>query len=535
MTLPANAAPRAGDDPLADGALADGALADGALPEGVAPVRGPRLPFAPTRRLALVVLAAAPLWLLSGWGWGGAVAAGALALVAVAAAIDAALAPGPAALTLARRLPGVLGLGDAAPAAYVVRARWPRAVRVTVHDRLPRAVRRLPPGAPPPDAALDVAEPPDAARDARHRTAGDDAADDAADDEADDAPLPLVVPADGAPAVAPVTLVGEARGVHALGPVALRVAGPLGLVTRTVRWAGDERVTVAPSIAAVRRFRLLALQHRLRDAGVRQVRRRGGGSTFAALREYAPGDDPRRIDWKATARRQATLVREYTAEQGQTVLVAVDAGRLMTQLVAPRRSRLDAALDAAMVLADVAAQGGDRVGVLVFDDRVRAFVPPTAGAAAVGRIRDALVGVQPSLVESDYATAFRTLAERHRRRSLVVLFTDVIDARASRALLAHVARGAVRHLPLVVALRDDALDAAARPAGAPAAPSPAGDAPAPVLGVYATAAAEELLLAREDALARMRRSGVAVLDVSARAMTAAVVNQYLAIKARGAL
>jgi uncharacterized protein (DUF58 family) len=274
----------------------------------------------------------------------------------------------------------------------------------------------------------------------------------------------------------------------------------------------------------VREVRLLALQHRLRDAGVRRVRRRGGGATFDALREYAPGDDPRRIDWKASARRDALVVREYAAEQGQTVMIAVDAGRLMTQLVSPGRSRFDAALDSAILLADVAAQEGDRVGLVVFDDAVRAFVPPAGGPAAVGRIRDALVGVQPVMLESDYAATFRALAQRHRRRSLVVLFTDVIDARASRALLAHVARGAARHLPLVVALRDDALDAAARPRAA-----------ATPLGVYETAAAEELLLAREDALARMRQTGVAVVDVPARVMAAAVVNRYLELKARSAI
>ncbi|HEY0778093.1 MAG TPA: DUF58 domain-containing protein, partial [Gemmatirosa sp.] len=258
---------------------------------------------------------------------------------------------------------------------------------------------------------------------------------------------------------------------------------------------------------------------------------------------YAPGDDPRRVDWKASARRDTAVVREYQAEQGQTVLLLVDAGRLMTQLVdaappadgRPGRSRFDAALDSALVLADVAARAGDRVGLLVFDDAVRAWVAPAAGAAAVARVREALIPVQPVLLESDYAGAFRVLAERHRRRSLVVVFTDVIDARASRALVAHVARGAARHLPLVVAMRDAALDAAARgtPGDVPNA-SLAGTSGG-TLAVYARAAAEELLLAREEALARMRGAGVSVLDVRADAMTAALVNRYLELKGRGAL
>jgi len=127
------------------------------------------------------------------------------------------------------------------------------------------------------------------------------------------------------------------------------------------------------------------------------------------------------------------------------------------------------------------------------------------------------------MVEPDYAAAFRFLAARQRRRALVVFFTDVIDVRASRALLAYVARSAGRHLVVVVALRNDELVAAASPRAERE------------LALYEAAAAEELIHGREEALERMRRAGVAVLDVSPQSMTAAVVNRYLEIKARGAL
>jgi uncharacterized protein (DUF58 family) len=302
----------------------------------------------------------------------------------------------------------------------------------------------------------------------------------------------------------------------------VRVTGPLGLVVRTFRYAPRDALTVAPSVAGVRRYRLLALQHRLRDAGVRAIRRRGAGTNFAALREYAVGDDPRHVDWKATARRGAMVTREFTVEQGQAVLIAIDAGRLMTQY-AGRLPRFEYALSSALLLADVAAASGDQVGLLVFDDEVRAFVPPARGRLALQRLREALVPVQATMAEPDYAGAFRTLAARHRKRALLVLFTDVIDPRSSQALIAHVTRGGAHHLPLVVALRDDAVVAAAAPGATTSA------------GLYAAAAAEELLAARAEALERMRRAGAAVVDVSPHAMTAAVVNRYLAVKARGAL
>ena len=161
--------------------------------------------------------------------------------------------------------------------------------------------------------------------------------------------------------------------------------------------------------------------------------------------------------------------------------------------------------------------------MLVFDDEVRAFVPAQRGQAALRAVRNALVPVQATLTEPDYAAAFRFLATRQRRRALVVFLTDVIDVRASRALMAHVTRSAARHLVVVVALRNDALHEAASLSSRQEE------------ALYESAAAEELIAARAEALERMRGAGVMVLDVSPAAMTAAVVNRYLEIKARGAL
>ena len=178
-----------------------------------------------------------------------------------------------------------------------------------------------------------------------------------------------------------------------------------------------------------------------------------------------------------------------------------------------------------LVLADVAVRAGDRVGAMVFDDQLRVLVPAQRGSAALQALRTALVPVQPTLVEPDYSTAFRTLALRQRKRALIVLLTDVIDARAARSLLAHLSRGASRHLAVVVALRNEALSGAAA--------LPAVD--AGVAGLYLSAAAEELLTERATALQRMRDAGIVVLDVAPDAMAAAVVSQYLELKARGAL
>lgn len=460
----------------------------------------------PTRRLALLLALAAPVWLISGSTAGMVVAIAATAAVLIAAALDIVRAPAAGAITVERELPATIGLGETTEGVYVLRSHWPRPLRVQVHDRLPAAVARDAAAGHPwslanGGGAVSTDVPPTPRRPA------------------------VLLPAGGtATVVLPVA--GRARGRVALGPVALRVEGALGLVDRVLRPPphGAAELSVAPSVAGIRRYRLLALQRRLRDAGVRQLRRRGQGTSFASLREYAVGDDPRHMDWKATARRGKPIVREYTVEQGQSVILAVDAGRMMTQLAGDGQSRFEHALTAALVLADVAVHSGDQVGLLLFDDEVRAWLPPARGAPALTRLREALVPARATMTEPDYAGAFRTLATRHRKRALVVIFTDVVDERASHALLAHTARGAARHLPLVVALHNDALTAAALP---PAHARPD--------DLYAAAAAEELVQARASALQRMRRAGVSVVDVSPTHMAAAVVNRYLELKGRAAV
>jgi uncharacterized protein (DUF58 family) len=445
----------------------------------VASLRG-AFGYAPTRRLAGAIAAVAPLWLLSGWPAGAALAALAAGAVLLAALLDVALLPSATDVDASREVPETLGVGDHAEARYHLRSHWGRPLFVTLYDELP------------------------------------------ADVLAEREPVELALPARGALELA-FEVHGRVRGDVALGDIALRVRTPIGLVTRTLRYAPGDRVLVAPSLAGVRRFRWLAVHQRLAAAGVRDSRRRGEGRSFSRLRDYVVGDDPRHIDWKATARRGHPITREFTIEQSQTVYVMVDAGRSMTQL-AGAFPRFEYALSSALVLADVASRAGDRVGAMVFDDQLRALVPAQRGAGALHALRTALVPLQPTLVEPDYSAAFRALALRQRKRALLVLLTDVIDARAARSLLAHLTRGASRHLAIVVALRNDALIGAAAPSAA------AGAKP-----MYASAAAEELLAERATALQRMRDAGVVVLDVAPDAMAAAVVSEYLELKARGAL
>ena len=312
------------------------------------------------------------------------------------------------------------------------------------------------------------------------------------------------------------------RGAYAFAGFTARVAGPLGLAERQWRVALATAVRVYPNFRLAARMELLGRRAHLLRTGLHALRRRGEGRTFESLREYVQGDEFRHIDWKATARRQRPMVREYEVERHQNVFLMVDAGRMMTAQLG-ETTKLDAAVNAALLMAHAAVGQGDKVGLLVFADAIQAYLPPRGGTRQIQLILEALCGVRASLVEPDYGLAFRYLAARRIQRALVPVFTDLVDARASARLLRHVAALVPRHLPMLVAIADPALEeyAEARPSG--------------VSTVYRQAVARDLLAERAEALRGITARGGLALDVPPDRLNLAVVNRYLDVKRRGML
>lgn len=312
------------------------------------------------------------------------------------------------------------------------------------------------------------------------------------------------------------------RGRYAFGNLHVRGRSLLGLSYWQRTFPAAENVAVYPNLLEVSRYQYLARTDRLRQGGFRIMHRMGEGTEFESLREYTPDDEFRSIDWKATARRGRPTSRQFEIERSQTVIIMIDAGRMMTAQIG-EMSRLDYAINAALMLAYVASEKDDAVGLLSFADEVKGFVPPGKGHQQVGRITEALYDLQPALVEPDYAAAFGVLHGRARKRALVVCFTDLVDVDASRRLLAHLAALAPHHLPMLITLNDPVLQRAARQA-----PDDSG-------GVYQRAVAGQVLEDREKALGVLRQHGVLVLDTAPEKLTVSAVNEYLNLKARGRL
>jgi uncharacterized protein (DUF58 family) len=310
------------------------------------------------------------------------------------------------------------------------------------------------------------------------------------------------------------------RGAYSFSAVDVRVWRQGGWWVRQFRLPLAAAAAVYPDILAIRRWQLTLRRGVRALPGQRRARPPGAATAPAGLRDYLPGDDVRRISWKATARRDRPVTVELEAERGQQVLVALDCGRLMTA-PAGHLTKLDHAVNAALLLAWVAQSQGDRAGLLTFAERVQAFLAPRRGARQVHRLNEVLYRVEASYAEPEFGEAFAYLARQVRGRSLVVVLTDVLDPQASSDLVAHALRLGVRHRVLVVAMTDPELATALR---RPVASS---------RGAYEWAAAEELKESRQRAFERLQRGGVECLDVEAGRLSPAVVERYLELKERG--
>jgi uncharacterized protein (DUF58 family) len=442
----------------------------------------------PTWRLALVAVAGAVLILVlpdlgtvsvARWGIDARFVI-VNALVLVAAVADLALAPGPRRFEVDRRLPPAVTLGHEAELGWELRSHAPRTTVVSVADQLAGSL-----GATTRRAAVRV-------------------------------------PAGGR-ASATVALRPQRRGRFEPDEVVVRTAGPLGLVVRQQARSVPGTLRVLPPFRSAKEAELRLHKARILEVGLRSAKGRGSGTDFDTLRELTPDDETRRIDWAATARVGRPIVRTYRAERNQTVLCLLDAGRTMAGRVAGT-SRLEHALDGMLLLAELATGLGDKVGLVAFDQVVRRTVEPSAARTQRARLTETVFDLQAGLVEADYRTAFAHTLGRFRRRSLLVLLTELAEQSAEEFLLPAMPLLARSHVVVVAAVVDPEV------AGWATAPA-SGDADA----VWRRAAAVAALEERQRVAGRLRHLGATVIDAEPGALASRLGDAYLEIKAVGQL
>jgi len=307
------------------------------------------------------------------------------------------------------------------------------------------------------------------------------------------------------------------RGRHVLPPAALRVEGPMGLTALHRTGAGESELTVLPDLPAARRLALAVRNGQFREEGRTSRGPLGLGTEFESVRDYLPDDDIRQVNWGATARLGRPMSNQYRLEQDRDLMCVVDAGRLMAATLGDR-SRLDAALDAVTAVALVADEAGDRCGALAFDTEiVRHVRPRRRGSRAVVQ---SLFDLEPSSRDSDYELAFRAAASG--KRSLVLVFCDLVEESAARPLLEAVPVLARRHHVVVASVTDPDLQAASASPDNPA-------------QAYAQAVAVDVLATRRRVARMLSRTGAEVLEAPPEALGAACVRAYLRAKRQARL
>jgi uncharacterized protein (DUF58 family) len=309
------------------------------------------------------------------------------------------------------------------------------------------------------------------------------------------------------------------RGEFRFGAIHFRYLGKLRLIYRAGKLPQPQQVRVYPNLVELRRYDLWRRRSHLQASGVRTIRRRGEGSEFESLREYVPDDDIRWINWKATAKHQFPITQNFQPEKNQTVILLLDVGRRMTTEV-EGMSKLDYAVSAALLLGYVANDMGDQVGLMLFGGESETYLPPGRGKRQVQRLLDSLYAARADLSEPDYPAVMARLAERFKRRALVIVFTDVTDEHTSRSLVDGLRLLRPRHLPLVVAIADRSLH---RRTEKPVKTKE---------DVYQKAVAVALLGEREKVVRSMLHAGAHVLDRLPEEISPETVNAYLEIKRR---
>ncbi|MCU1677331.1 MAG: hypothetical protein JWM93_2089, partial [Frankiales bacterium] len=317
------------------------------------------------------------------------------------------------------------------------------------------------------------------------------------------------------------TLVPQRRGTRIADRVTVRSFGPLGLAARQRSRSVAGQVQVLPPFTSRRHLpeRLARLKE---IEGMIAARGRGQGTEFDSLREYVPGDDVRSIDWRGTARRDSVVVRTWRPERDRRITIVIDTGRTSAAR-AGDSTRLDSAIDAALLLAALARRAGDRVDFFAYDVTTRASLDRADRDTSLGGLVRAMTDLQPALVETDLTGMATEVLRRVRgRRGLVVLFTALDTVSVEMGLVPALVALGRRHTVLIAAVSDPVVAEMALARGS-------------AEDVYAAAAAARVGAERRRSSELLRRRGAEVVDAAPDRFAPAVADAYLGLKAAGRL
>jgi uncharacterized protein (DUF58 family) len=309
------------------------------------------------------------------------------------------------------------------------------------------------------------------------------------------------------------------RGEYVFDNINVYVHAPLQLVKRRYIFPASEVVKVYPSYIQMRRYQLLAVSNRLQEVGVKRVRRLGHSMEFEHIKEYVRGDDYRTINWKATGRKDALMVNNYTDERSQQIYCLINKGRVM-KMPFGGMTLLDYAINSSLVLSNVALVKHDKAGLITFAENLDTFVLADKKPAQMNIVLETLYKQQTRFLESDFEKLFSVIRNRITNRSLLILFTNFESMESLQREMAALKKIAHYHLLLVVFFENTELK------------SLVGKKAGSLEEIYIKTIAEKFAFEKRLMVKELHKNGILSILTTPENLTVSTVNKYLELKTR---
>lgn len=309
------------------------------------------------------------------------------------------------------------------------------------------------------------------------------------------------------------------RGNYQFGTVNVFIKGAIQLLKRRCISSHSSDIPVYPSYLQMRKYQLMAISNRLSEAGVKKIRRFGHSMEFEQIKEYVTGDDYRTLNWKATARRGQMMVNTYSDEKSQQIYCVIDKSRVM-KMPFEQLSLLDYAINASLVLSNVALGKQDRAGIITFSEKIGSFLKAEKKASQMQAILDVLYNQKTRYLESDYERLYSLLKTKVTQRSLVILFTNFESLSSMHRQLPYLKKVASQHLLLVIFFENTELKALLE------------SEVENTEQVYTKTIAEKFAYEKRQMVKELTRFGIMSILTSPKDLTVNALNKYLEIKAR---
>lgn len=310
------------------------------------------------------------------------------------------------------------------------------------------------------------------------------------------------------------------RGEYFFGVVNLMIASPIGLVLRKIKGSSQKVVAVYPSFIQMRKYELLALSNQLKEFGIKKIRRIGNNMEFEQIKNYVSGDDYRKVNWKATARRGDLMVNQFQDERSQQVYSVIDKGRAM-RMPFDGLTLLDYAINASLVISNIALKKGDKAGLITFQDKVNSILPASSRNIQLNLILEHLYKQKTAYKESDFGRLYGTLRRKLNQRSLILLYTNFESLSSLKRQLSFLRKIAKQHLLVCIFFENTEVGQLIN--------SKAEE----VEEIYTKGIAEQLVYEKKLIMKELNAHGIHTILTPPKELNVNTINKYLELKARG--